>query len=99
LAQGAESTLCNESRGRGGGGERGKGGRRSAQGEAKLDHLGPDPLAVGLVSHGATRVAAAEVSLHPIGWRKSVGPALVTPRGEIDGEDGQLAGNVRVERS
>ena len=35
--------------------------------QAELDHLGPYPLAVGLVRGGAAGVAATEASLHSTG--------------------------------
>ena len=43
------------------------GQRRSTEGEAELDLLGPDPMVVSLVVCRAARVATAEASLHPAG--------------------------------
>ena len=43
------------------------GQRRSTEGEAELNLLGPDPMVVSLVVCRAARVATAEASLHPAG--------------------------------
>jgi hypothetical protein len=66
------------------------GQRRSTEGEAELDLLGPDPMVVSLVVCRAARVATAEASLHPAGrgrasvrrWLLHGEKALVAPWGE-----------------
>ena len=64
------------------------GQRRSTEGEAELNLLGPDPMVVSLVVCRAARVATTEASLHPAGG-KSVGPALVAPWGEVEAQSAQ----------
>ncbi len=43
------------------------GRHRSTEGEAELNHLGPDPMVVSLVVCRAALVSTAEASLHPAG--------------------------------
>jgi hypothetical protein len=77
-------------------GKGGKGKRRSAQGEAELHHVSPGPPAVLLVRRGAAGVTAAETGIHSAGRARGGVGAAMTPRGKINGEDGELASGIRV---
>jgi hypothetical protein len=58
--------------------------------------VGPDLLASLLVRRGVAGVPAAEAGFHSAGRARRIGGAALTPRGEIEGEDGEFASGIRV---
>ena len=71
-------------------------GDRVSQGDVKGCELLVDASAVRLIHGGAKKGAPAEVGVGPAGGSRGEGAAAGSKRREVDGEERQVVGAIRV---